>query len=240
MSRLTAKMVGKRSLIKIQGVVMQPVLGKVSTYRAYKTDFMYWMKMSYWTLDEGIALLLGLNPKHSSWDLMHDESKGTHLNPFIGFYSELRNIVLRAQEVQKITDPISPFALVEWAESVGIAIPEDLQEQIAIMKNRKTTAEIEKDNFLKEIAMLQNKIKVLEASVWQGFDEKESTYCKELAIAVKAYNAISKKDWKKGSSVKKQLRVWLEENHPELVEEEKKRISKLCNWQKSGGAPVTP
>lgn len=208
-------------------------------FKKYKADFTHWIKMPYWTLDEGVALLLDLNPKYTYWDLMKEFLEGPHANPFSGFYSDLRDIVLRAQDVQKITDPVSPLAFLEWAASVGIEIPAGLQEQAAIMKNIKTPADTEKDSLLQEIAILQNKIKVLEALAWQGFDEKESSYCKELAIAVKAYNAVSK-NWKKGSSIKKQIRVWLEENHPELVEEEKKRISKLCNWQKSGGAPVTP
>jgi hypothetical protein len=196
--------------------------------------------MSYWTLDESVALLLDFEPKYTSWDLIKDHLKGVYANPSAGPYVSLRNILLRAEETQKITDPISPFTLVEWAESVGIRIPQDLQEQIAIMKNIKTTTETETDNLLKEIVELQKKIEVLEASVWQGSDEKESTYSKELAIAIKAHNAVSK-SWKKSkSSIKKQLRMWLDENHPELLEEEKIRISKLCNWQKKGGAPVTP
>jgi hypothetical protein len=208
--------------------------------KKYIADFTHWIKMSYWTLDEGVALLLGLNPKRTYWDLMKEFLEGSHANPFAGFYSDLRDIVLRAQEAHKITDPVSPLIFVEWATSVGIGVPQSLQEQVAIMKNIKTPVETETDKLLEEIAALQKKIEVLEASVWSGLDEKESTYSKELAIAVNAHNAVSK-SWKKSkNSIKQQHWVWLEENHPELLKEEKIRISKICNWQKKGGAPVTP
>ncbi len=204
----------------------------------YFADYPHWIKMSYWTLDEGVALLLGLNPKYTSWDLMKQFLDTPDTVP--RDYSDLRDIVLRAQATQKITDPVLPLIFIEWAASANIEIPPGLQEQAAIMKNIKMPADAEKDDILKETAMLQNKIKVLEALVWQGFDETQSTYSKELAIAVKAHDAISK-NWKKeGSSVKQQFWVWLEENYPGLLDSEKTRISVICNWQKEGGAPVTP
>ena len=87
--------------------------------------------------------------------------------------------------------------------------------------------------------MLQKRIEVLENLAWTGFDENLDTYSRELAIAVKAHEAISK-DWKKGSSIKQQITVWLDKNYPKLGNEEKERIAKICNWQKTGGAPSTP
>ncbi|HXH54443.1 MAG TPA: hypothetical protein VNK03_01695 [Gammaproteobacteria bacterium] len=203
----------------------------------YFADYTHWIKMSYWTLDEGVALLLGLNPKYTSWDLMKQflDTPDTVSSDYL----DLRDIVLRAQAAQKITDPVLPLIFIEWAASANIEIPADLQEQAAIMKNIKMPADAEKDDLLKERAMFQNKIKILEASVWQGFDETQSTYSKELAIAVKAHDAVSK-NWRKGSSVKQQFWVWLEENYPGLLDSEKTRISVICNWQKEGGAPVTP
>jgi hypothetical protein len=203
----------------------------------YFADYTHWIKMSYWTLDEGVALLLGLNPKYTCWDLMKQFLDTPDI--VSRDYSDLRDIVLRAQTAQKITDPVLPLIFIEWAASANIEIPSDLQKQAAIMKSMKILADAERDDSLKERAMFQDKMKVLEASVWQGFDEKKSTYSKELAIAVKAHDVVSK-NWKQGSSIKQQFLDWLEENYPELLDSEKTRISMICNWQKEGGAPVTP
>jgi hypothetical protein len=89
-----------------------------------------------------------------------------------------------------------------------------------------------------QLAVLQKRITELEALTWEGFDQNISTYSKELAIAIEAHRVISK-SWKKGSSIKKQIFVWLQEHYPNLSNEEKERIAKICNWQKMGGAPCT-
>jgi len=100
----------------------------------------------------------------------------------------------------------------------------------------------ETENLIKakndEIAALQRRIFELESLVWEGFDESLSTHVKELAIAVKVHAAVSK-NWKKGMSIKKQISIWLKQNYPKLMSEERERISKICNWQKSGSAPST-
>jgi hypothetical protein len=87
----------------------------------YFADYTHWIKMSYWTLDEGVALLLGLNPKYTCWDLMKRFLDTT--DTFPSDYSDLRDIVLRARDAQKITDPVLPLIFIEWATSASIEIP---------------------------------------------------------------------------------------------------------------------
>lgn len=188
-----------------------------------KADFTHWGKMSYWSLEEAIALLLGQNPEFVNWDIVRDYIEWPHTSELSLNYAKLRVVVLRAFEMQEITDPITPDIFIAWAERKDIKIPEKLQEQITMIKNINNATGTEK----------------LETLAWNGFDENEKTYSKELAIAVKVHAAVSK-NWKTGSSIKKQISAWLQENHPELRNAEKERIAKICNWQKSGGAPVTP
>lgn len=223
--------------------------------RAYKlteirsrtpADFTYWSKASYWSPDEAAALLLGRDPKVINGDALGGDNSSLSITIALAIdYMNLRDLVLRAIEMKEIGVRNSPAAFLEWAEDRRIDIPEALRQEVSIRKNSFITkeAKTERENFLKikneEIAILQKRIEELEASVWQGFDEKQSTYSKELAIAVKAHDAVSK-NWKEGSSVKQQIWVWVEGNYPELLKEEKRRISMICNWQKEGGAPVTP
>lgn len=207
-------------------------------------DLNYWSKMAYWTHDEAVALFLDRNPeivnlsipKEERWtipiDVAHD-------------YMKMKNVILRACEMQELEERNEPAIYLEWAESRGIEVPNVLRQ--AVSENRNTAAnsmtKAEMAILLKTkeegIAALQKRIEVLENLAWTGFDENLDTYAKELAIAVKAHEAISK-DWKKGSSIKQQITVWLEKNHPKLGNEEKERIAKICNWQKTGGAPSTP
>jgi hypothetical protein len=209
-----------------------------------KADFAHWGKMPYWSLDEGIALLLGQDPSFINWNIVKDYLEWPFHTLLSSNYAKLRNLVLRAFELQEIEEPIAPVAFLKWAENRSIEIPDGLQEQVMAIKSVNAEAENETTNLLKmkdeEIAMLQKRITELEGLVWKGFDEGKETYSKELAIAVQAHNVVSK-NWKKeGSSVKKQIYVWLQENYPKLFNEEKERISKICNWQKMGGAPTTP
>ncbi len=208
-----------------------------------KADFIYWSNMPFWSLDEGIALLLGKDPEIVNWDIIRHYVNYPISSELCLDYSKLRILVLRALEMQEINKSNSPVVFLEWAESRSVEIPEVLRQQIAARKSIKTTAEAETDNLLKikdeEMAALRKRIEELEALVWEGFDENVSTYSKELAIAVKAHGAISK-NWKKGMSIKKQITIWLQDNYPKLMNEEKERIAKMCNWQKSGGAPSTP
>ncbi len=209
-------------------------------------DFAYWSKVPYWSHDEAVALLLGRNPEIISWNNIERDDLGwTIPASLILDYMKLRNLVLRASEMNEIGIRNTPVVFLEWAEGKGIEIPEVLQQEVAARKNTiiNSVAKTEIENLLKikdeEIAKLQKRIEELEALAWEGFDENLSTYSRELAIAVKAHGVISK-NWQKGSSIKRQISMWLQENYPKLSNEEKERIAKMCNWQKSGGAPSTP
>lgn len=210
---------------------------------AVQADFKHWGSMPYWTLDECVALLLKQDPIYVNWDIAKDYQEWPYTTHLSVNYAKLRILILRAYENQEITDPIAPTIFLPWAESRDLEIPPELKEQVKIIARNQFLLDEETQAILKkkddEIAVLRKQIANLKSLVWDGFDENQSTYSKELAIAVKAHSAISK-EWKKGSSIKQQITQWLETHYPKLMNEEKERIAKICNWQKSGGAPSTP
>jgi hypothetical protein len=210
---------------------------------AVDADFKHWGKMPYWTLDECVALLLGQDPTYVNWDIAKDYQEWPYTTELSLNYAKLRALILRANKNQEITDPITPAVFLKWAESRDLEIPSELIQQIGIVKRKQFLLDEETQEILRkkeeEISALKKRIQELESLIWDGFDENQSTYSKELAIAVKAHGAISK-NWKKGSSIKQQITLWLETHYPKLMNEEKERIAKICNWQKSGGAPSTP
>lgn len=206
-------------------------------------DFNHWSKMPYWSLEESVTLLLGQDPEVVNWDIAQDYQEWPSATDLSLNYAKLRNLILRAFEMKEIDDPNTPADFIVWAESRGIQIPEVLKQQVDVVKSIKASMDAKTLNLLQEkddkISVLRKRIEELDALIWDGFDENQSTHSKELAIAVKAHGAISK-NWKKGMSIKQQITMWLESNYPKLMNEEKERIAKICNWQKTGGAPSTP
>ena len=206
-------------------------------------DFNHWSKMPYWSLEESVALLLGQDPEVVNWEIAQHHQEWPFATELSLNYAKLRGLLLRAFEKQEINEHNSPAVFLTWAESRDVEIPEGLIQQVAVIKNKQASINAELEDKLKikeeEIAALKKRIEELESLVWPGFDESQSTYSKELEIAVKAYDAV-RQSWKKGMSIKQQIMLWLEANYPALMNEEKERIAKICNWQKGGGAPCTP
>jgi len=210
-------------------------------------DFVYWSSMPSWSLDEGIALLLGKDPTMVKWETIRPYVNYYYSSELCVEYSKLRTLVLRAFKANELGGSNTPIVFLKWVASKRINIPEALQQVTAVIENSESIASSElvkiqaqEINKLKEkCQLLEKRITELEHVYWDGFDEQKETYSKELAIAVKAHDAVSK-TWNKGHSIKKQIFEWLEKNHPTLFNEEKERIAKICNWQKSGGAPITP
>lgn len=219
-----------------------------------KADFVYWSKMPFWTLEEGIVLLLGRDPELAKWKIVQHYVNYSYSTDFCSAFYKLRNLSLRAVERSEIKEPCSPIDFLNWAKGRDIYIPEELWRQVVnnpTVKgmdwaeklselNKLLEAKDEKISTLEEqVIYLQEKINKLEPLVWEGFDERSSTYAEELAIAIKAYQIISKQ-WKKGSSIKQQIFEWLQKEYPKMSKEKKERIATVCNWQKAGGAPCTP
>lgn len=206
-------------------------------------DLNHWSKMPYWSLEESVALLLGRDPEVVNWDIVQHYQEWPFYTELSINYTKLRNLILRAFKMKEIEEQNAPFAFLQWADSRNVEVPEELRVLVEDVINIKSQMDAETEYLLQskddEIAVLQKRITELESLAWEGFDESLSTHAKELAIAVKAHAAVSK-NWKKGMSIKKQITLWLEENYPKLMNEEKERISKICNWQKTGGAPSTP
>lgn len=97
-------------------------------HQAYaNADFEHWGKLSYWTLDEAVALSLGKAPEVVNWDLVKDlVSKST----FAHKYSRIRELVLRAKHLGRLHDPVLPSAFLEWAKQLDVPYPAPIEEQV--------------------------------------------------------------------------------------------------------------
>lgn len=206
-------------------------------------DFKHWSKMPYWSLEESVALLLGKDPEIVNWNIVKHHQEWPFITELSLNYTKLRDLILRTHEMKEIEGQNLPFSFLLWADSRGIEVPVELRILVEDVTSIQSKMDAETEFLLQskddEIAFLKKRITELENLAWEGFDESLNTHAKELAIAVKAHASVSK-NWRKGMSVKKQISIWLQQNYPKLMNEERERISKICNWQKSGGAPSTP
>jgi hypothetical protein len=104
-----------------------------------KANLDHWAKMSYWTIDEAVALSLGREPKSASWKYIQT-LVGT--SPFATEFSAKRELAMRANVMGQLTEQCSPSTFLAWAERMRFPMPDvlvsgvkDLGIQIADWKS---------------------------------------------------------------------------------------------------------
>jgi hypothetical protein len=208
-----------------------------------EADFLHWSQRAYWTLDQGIALLLSKDPYEVYWKRIRGYVNFPYSTQVSYDYGKLRMIVVQARNIKEIPHKMSPTAFLEWAERKCLAIPLQLKQQVekinanmkmgaadphqaeldlmkkkleesaALLKAKDTEIRV----LQKEHNILQKHIKELENSQWKGFNKEDPAYSRELDIAVMMYLHISK-NWKEGGkSIKQQMLEWLRVQYPEDV-----------------------
>ncbi|MBP6103812.1 MAG: hypothetical protein KBD23_00385 [Gammaproteobacteria bacterium] len=95
-------------------------------------DFNDWIKISLWSLEESIALLLGRNPEVVKWNELHECIHRNALSfdeddIFCSDYLKLRDLVLEGLDNQEIGEFNTPSYFIQWATNKGVEIPEPLQ-----------------------------------------------------------------------------------------------------------------
>ena len=90
-------------------------------------DFEYWGKAAYWTLDEAIALSFGKNPQVVNWKKVE---RYVNVSPFVVQYAKIRDLALRAKNLQQLRDPLLPGMFLVWLERNKIDYPPQLKEQV--------------------------------------------------------------------------------------------------------------
>ena len=92
-----------------------------------EADFAYWSRISYWTLDESVALSMGKNPKIVTWEKL----KGVNYHsPFVTKYAEKREAILRAKTMGQLWDTTAPAVFMAWAARTRFEMPPDLVMQV--------------------------------------------------------------------------------------------------------------
>lgn len=90
-------------------------------------DFKYWAKLSYWSLEEIVALSLGRDPRKVNWQSIgrfYSESE------FVRQYDQHRTIVNRAKAMGQLWEQTIPNVAVAWARRMRLEIPDQLAAEI--------------------------------------------------------------------------------------------------------------
>lgn len=110
-------------------------------------DASYWAKMSYWTMEETLALLFGKRPTMVNWDkINHYKDK----SPFAKEYGKIRELILRAISTNELTHEdarnkygeiivgakIKPIDFINFAKLKSIQLPEMLEKKIREQSER--------------------------------------------------------------------------------------------------------
>ena len=93
-----------------------------------RADFEYWSKMTYWTLEEAIALSFGKNPQIVSGTSLI--TVAAYKSPFIQEFNKTRELALRAVKWNKLYDPVMPAIFISWAKENGTTFPPELAKKV--------------------------------------------------------------------------------------------------------------
>lgn len=101
-------------------------------------DFKYWLMASYWTLEEGTALILDRDPRKVKWPSV---KRDVYVSEFAKKYEQTRELVNRAAEADILVDKVTPRRFVSWAAEVGLTIPDGLSDLAEDHADNKTSSE---------------------------------------------------------------------------------------------------
>ena len=86
-------------------------------------DVAHWSRMSYWSIDEAVALSLGKDPRVVKWLRVKDF---LHSSPFATEFEARREIVIRAIVKRQLSDFTIPAVFLAWADRMQDPMPAKL------------------------------------------------------------------------------------------------------------------
>ena len=215
-------------------------------------DFSFWSKASYWTLEEGVALVFGKDPKAVSWPTI----RSYHKAKFVRRYALLRELAVREKDAYNLEERVSPGVFIAWAQQQDVNVPESLVTAVEArgipIANLKThyeqaVAKIaclteERDELRRESEVLRSELETAKARIvtleeegpaWR-FDPDSKTFPWELDIAVLTWRTHANRPHPPARP-RSAIETFLRKNYPKLKPAEFSRIATICNWKRDGG-----
>lgn len=114
------------------------------SFDGFEADFPHHAKQAYWTVDEATALSFGKDPSHVNCEEVEPH---LHRMRFARDYAKRLDLVMRAFGAQSVSDHCNPAEFIEWAETSGIALPDELvAEFVGIRRQSAATVDLRNEN----------------------------------------------------------------------------------------------
>jgi len=94
-------------------------------------NFNHWSKASYWTLDEGVALVLGKEPEFVNWKNIEPFKSRS---PFAKRYMRVYDLARRACVAHELQNKNSPKIFLAWARKNEFDIPHELSQLVKVRR----------------------------------------------------------------------------------------------------------
>lgn len=94
---------------------------------AYPADYEHWCKLSFWSMEEAIALSIGKDPHKVNLDSVNEYK---NYFPFAKDYMNRYELLKRAEVIKAIYRKPTPMNFIKWADSVEISYPAELREYV--------------------------------------------------------------------------------------------------------------
>ena len=120
---------------------------------ASRVDYTYWAKMAYWSLEEAVALSLGIDPfiagSFSDAPIVLGANMGMD-------FARRMILVQRAVELGMLVMPLIPCNFAGWVRSLDLEIPGELSVAIASYGFAQKATEIQRKGIVSRIASVSD------------------------------------------------------------------------------------
>ena len=89
-------------------------------------DYTWWAKYSVWTVDEAVALALGMDPRQVTWPDVDPHVEDCAL---AAKFRDYRALVIREQSAGNLAEELAPADFIEWAKD-KFELPQELVEAV--------------------------------------------------------------------------------------------------------------
>ncbi|MCB1468865.1 MAG: hypothetical protein KDK08_17390 [Rhizobiaceae bacterium] len=90
-----------------------------------KADFDYWTRMESWTLEEGVLLTMGKEPRVVTWDRVKSDDS---YSPFVRTFRQRLDFAERAKTWSTLNERRNvPGLFLLWAKRIDLSYPEELE-----------------------------------------------------------------------------------------------------------------
>jgi hypothetical protein len=139
-------------------------------------DYQYWGKHASWSIEEGITLLLGKDPRKVKWEAVKQH---VDHSPFAKKFEEIYNLAARYASCGQLPTAPMPGVFLAWSKRMGYEAAPQLVQQVEILGNQILDWPTLYEKATEIIAQHNQKIAELEKLIHEQENQLEEKELKE-------------------------------------------------------------